>query len=219
MEQQERRTEPGDDLDDLRVRLAEHERLWAAAADRLDAFARLEALAEAEATTPEALARRAAVAQADARLARLEAEAAAAGATCDQATRRLGDLEREIDRLQAEHRRCSADLDLVEGELAALLQSRDQRGQEIAELTQSRDELYIEVAELLEGLEDLHREGALPPPPTASAAIRASTLSDADRLDFADDDSSAFQQFFSADIEHDKSREWILGGVEAPRSG
>lgn len=216
-----------DDIHVLRSRLAEYERLWRAASPRLEAFARLERLAEAQASTPEAVARRATVARAEARIVELRAETDALEATIGQlgtevhrldderaeAMRRLGDVERQLGFVDGELQRRTADRQAVERELSSLLALRDQRSQEVAELTQSRDDLYVEVAELLEGIEDIHGSGgfaganqlaAVLPAGSAGGKITAEQFGE-------DSDLAGFDEFFNADIGHDKSRDWILG--------
>jgi chromosome segregation ATPase len=196
-----------DDITALRSRLAEHERLWQVAADRLAAFDRLEELAEAGATTAEALAARAAVTRAESRLAAVEADVAELEGQRDR-------LQLHLEQLSADLDRRSADLEAVEREVAAMLVTRAERADEVERLTHERDELCAEVAEFLDGLEELRSGAGDDPAPRPVAA--AGALAGATPPEYDDDGQSAFSQFFETDFQHDKSRDWILSDGELP---
>lgn len=215
-----------DDVQVLRSRLLEYERLWQSASHRLAAFARLEELAEQQSTTPEALARRAALARYEERMGDLQAEVQALQATAAhlsaevarfderraEAVRRFGEAHRQLEVVEGELERRSAEHEAIERELADLLAARQQRALEVQQLTESRDSLYLEVSELLEGMEALHQGGFA----TASDLNRVGPAVAGGKIDpdryGADEVDGAFEEFFNADVGHDRSRDWILGG-------
>lgn len=167
-------------FDDLRARLAHDDQLWLAVTTRLSAFARLEQLADARATTPEALALRAAVARDEVRLQSLRQDVAAA--------------ERELSRLEA---------------------IRAERAVEVEDLTTARDQLLVEICHPLDTGERLDRccirpaaGGGVPIP--AGVSPVAVLLAEALDPSVDDDEANAFAAFFDAELEHDKSRAWIL---------
>jgi chromosome segregation ATPase len=189
----------------LRARVEAFEARWAAVEARLRAFDRLEELAREQATTPEVLAARSALAVVERRLATYEAEAeqreqrlAVLGcdlqeldAARDEAGRRLADATRELEVLGRERRRLAEETERCREELAGLVAERASRLRE------------------LDGLDH-------------APAVRAATMPDPALLELGDDDepdARAFEEFFNAEFEHDKSRDWILGGADAPSAG
>jgi chromosome segregation ATPase len=215
------------DLDDapaLRSRLVEYERLWAEASARLAAFARLEELAQQQAVTPEALARRVAAERYEARVSQLRSEVEALEATAAsvnaeiaryeagrlEAVRRFTEAHHRLQALEADLTRLVADRDVQHQELLTLTAQLDQRAREVHELAESRDSLYLEVTELLEGIEAVQDAGGA----FATATQRAAVTEAGGKIDpvrFGDeDDADAFDEFFNADVGHDRSRDWIL---------
>lgn len=84
-------------------------------------------------------------------------------------------------------------------ELAAFDAVRAERMAEVAYLTEARDDLQDEVATLLDTRNEHHRAGS------ARAGAGGAELDPAD-----DELDRAFAAFFDSELEHDKSRDWIL---------
>lgn len=215
----------------LRTQLAECQAALRAAAPRLAAFTRLEELARAKGTTPEAIAESAAL-----EVARREKDAL---------TSALNGLVHERDQLKGEVAMLLINKNEIHGGVDSLRREHEQLSLDVAELisqiTRIRGEavrLMHEKTDLVEEIAGLRDEvralneicnaGFTLDPPTASsttpettaptepaagpAAVPASPpASIAADSETEQLESEAFDAFFHAEIDHDKARDWILG--------
>jgi cell division septum initiation protein DivIVA len=108
---------------------------------------------------------------------------------------------------RAERRADPASGELRE-EVLRLTQERDRLRNEVEEMRRTRDELATAVDQLRGDVE----ESAVPngPPSVESGRVPLGFDLDPDDDDLAD----AFQRVFDSELEHDKSRRWILSDLE-----
>jgi chromosome segregation ATPase len=169
-------------LEELRSRLAEYEEIFRKAAPRLAALRKLEEVAREQRTTPAAVA------------------AEAALILLGERTR---DKEAELRRLTDEVAEILNDLQLLRNEAARLMVDRRALDDELASLRadlgalRSRRSADQPGQHRMIAVED---QEAGPPTRTVSGF----ELDD-------DDESRRFDQFFHANVDHDKARDWILG--------
>lgn len=166
------------ELEHLRRELAE-------AKPRLDAFAQLEQLAEAQGTTPDAIAIQASI----------------------EVLNEEADVKRsEVERLQSEIDTAEADRQLVMDEHTAIV---DQMAEMIHELESIRADavrLLGEKATLEAKVEKLRAETD-----ATAVAVHGERRSDSRAPIEADEDEAvAFDRFFEADVVEDKARAWML---------
>lgn len=156
--------------------LAELRRALAEAQPRLDAFAALEALAEEQSTTPEAVAIQASIEL-------LEAEQA--------------EVREELERVQVERDEVVAEHGTVVDELAEMLEELESIRADAVRLLGEKAELELKVEALRNDVS------------ASFASPRSSGPSTLDSAQ-ADDEATAFDRFFDADVEEDKARAWML---------
>lgn len=118
------------ELDELRQKVTEYEAALRSAAPRLAAFKRLEQLARAQGSTPEAVAAQAAIEV----------------------------LTREKDALVTLLAGLANERDQLKGEMAMLLINKTEASKAVESLTGRHQELNIEVADLLERLTEIRRD-------------------------------------------------------------
>lgn len=200
------------ELEELRDQVIRYEEFVRGAGPRLAAFQRLEELARSGATTPEAV---------------------AAAAANDL-------LRREREQLETECRQLRDHGGQLKGELAMLLQNRDQAAAEVNEFQVEYEGLQSEVVEILDELQMLRGDAARLMAQrrqleTEIARLRREMEGMADRRAAAaadrepevatgaprrkttgfdldeDEQERRFADFFSDSVEHDKARDWILG--------
>lgn len=200
-----------DEIEELKTRLAQYEKAFAVARPKIAAFQRLEELAEAQGTTPEAMAAEAAIAV------QKEQEA---------------ELRQSIERL-------NTDREIAREELSVTLKHKKEVGDEMTLIQNEHDSLAYEVSELISEIESIrvdairlmkersalqlevealrneraavdHEEPVIEvnDQPAAADAVPVKTeVSDLDA--FEPDD--AFSRFIEVDRGKDKARDWFVG--------
>lgn len=200
-----------DEIEQLKTRLGQYEKAFAAARPKIAAFQRLEELAEAQGTTPEAMA----------------AEAAIAVQKEQQA-----ELRQSVERL-------NTDREIAREELSVTLKHKKKVGDEMTLIQNEHDSLAYEVSELISEIESirvdairlmkersalqleveaLRNERAAVDyeepvievddhPAVADVVPVKTEVSDLDA--FEPDD--AFSRFIEVDRGPDKARDWFVG--------
>lgn len=187
------------------AQLADVERELAEAKPRLEAFARLEELADAQGTTPEAIAIQASIDvlkadEAEKRTELEEMEAAVRAADTD----RQNHVE-ERDMLIKEQEAIRDEIVIVLDEHTGIV---DQMAEMIDELEAIRADavrLLGEKATLEQKVEDLRKEVG-----QAGNESRRRTDLETSSMDTDDDEATAFDRFFEAEVVEDKARAWML---------
>ena len=186
------------------VDVADLRRQLEAAAPRLEAFAQLEAIAEAQATTPEAVA----------------AQASIDVLKVEEADRRaeLRELEESIARLQQANQRHVEERDMlikqkeeIRDEIVIVLDEHtmivDQMAEMIDELESIRADavrLLGEKAKLEARVQELRDEvGIIESSPSRRSTDLAAAIED-------EEEATAFDRFFEAEVVEDKARAWML---------
>ncbi len=192
-------TASGDDaaVADLRRELAE-------AKPRLEAFARLEEIADAQGTTPEAIAAQASIDVLQAEEAKKRSE--------------LEDLEAAMRAAAAERQESVEDHDM-------LIKQRDEIRDEIVIVLDEHTSIVDQMAEMIEELESIRGDAVRLLGEKATLEMKVEALRNevgalggdvARRTEFGtsiesdEDEATAFDRFFEAEVVEDKARAWML---------
>lgn len=184
-------------MSDLRRQLEE-------AAPRLEAFSQLEALAEAQNETPEAVAIQASIDVLRVQEADRRAE--------------LQELEDCIERLRSDNERHVEERDM-------LIKQQDELRDEIVIVLDEHTSIVEQMAEMIEELESIRADAIRLLGEKASLELKVEALRNevaalggeaATRTELEaelvidDDEASAFDRFFEAEVVEDKARAWML---------
>lgn len=190
----------GDDaeLDDLRRELAD-------ARPRLEAFAVLEELADAQGTTPEAIALQASidVLKAEEADKRSELEELDAAVRAADAERREHVEERDMLIKQQEEIR--DDIVIVLDEHTGIVEQMAEMIEELESIRADAVRLLGEKAALERRVEELRDEVD-----AAGGETRRRTDVASEAMETDEDEASAFDRFFEAEVVEDKARAWML---------
>ncbi len=200
-----------DEIEQLKTRLAQYEKAFAKARPQIAAFQRLEELAEAQATTPEAMAREAAIAV------QLEQE---------------NELRQSVEQLNTER-------EIAREELSVTLKHKKEVGDEMTLIQNEHDSLAYEVSELISEIESIRVDAIRLMKERSALQLEVEALrneraavdgeqpvvdvvqqtdaanivpgkTDVSNLDaFEEDD--AFSRFIDVDRGKDKARDWFVG--------
>lgn len=186
------------------VDVADLQRQLDAAAPRLEAFARLEAIAEAQGSTPEAVA----------------AQASIDVLKVEESDRRaeLLELEEAIAQLQQANQRHVEERDM-------LIKQKDEIREEIVIVLEEHTGIVDQMAEMIDELESIRADAVRLLGEKATLEAKVVELrKEVDLLDSAptrrssdptsviedEEEASAFDRFFEAEVVEDKARAWML---------
>jgi chromosome segregation ATPase len=216
------------ELDELRHKVTEYEAALRSAAPRLAAFKRLEELARSQGTTPEAIASQAAVEvmrrEKDALVTmlaglgherdQLKGEVAMLLINKNEAGRAVADLQVDHDALEVEVGEIVEHLSQLRAESVRLVAERSELTLEIASLREQVRQLTeaLERAQAGEPVDSGDSGESVPEPVERRSSGKRTAVDSFDTDDVTEQqESEAFDAFFHAEIDHDKSRDWILG--------
>jgi DNA repair exonuclease SbcCD ATPase subunit len=197
-------TEVGTDVTSADVDVEELRRQLDEAAPRLEAFAQLEALAEAQNTTPEAMATQASIDVLKVEEAERRAE--------------LQELEDCIDRLRSDTQQHVEERDM-------LIKQQDELRDEIVIVLDEHTSIVDQMAEMIDELESIRADAVRLLGEKASLELKVEALRNEvaalggdvarrseleSELLVDDDEASAFDKFFEAEVVEDKARAWML---------
>lgn len=201
-------------LQGLRRQLAEYEQIFRTAAPRLAAFKRLEELARDQKTTPVAIAAEAALVMLTRESVGMREEIGRLETACSNLKGDLAMLLQskdrttdELDGLRIEHGGIQAEVVEILNELHLL---RNDAVRLLAERRQLQQELQVLRAEVGQ----LHGRRTEAQPVASEQAVMVAAVPRRTAAGFAlddDDEGRRFDDFFHANVEHDKARDWILG--------
>lgn len=193
-------SESGDDaiLSDLQRKLA-------AAEPRLEAFARLEELADAQGTTPEAIAIQASIdvltAEESERRSQLETMEAAVLAADAERQKHV----EERDMLMQQQEELRDEIVIVLDEHTSIVDQMAEMIEELESIRADAIRLLGEKASLEARVAELRNEVG-----TAEGAARRRSDLETTSMATDDDEATAFDRFFEAEVVEDKARAWML---------
>lgn len=215
----------GHTVEHLRAQLAEYQSALQRALPRLRNLERLEQLASDAGTTPEAMAQRAAIEVLRRERASAEAERAASVTECEQLKGEMAMLNETKAKIGTDVIELRGEYDSLAIEVTDIVEQLTEMRMDARRLLEARNRLATEVAILQERLQELSGQ----PLPDAPAERRHAPVADTPVSDeddpvttrsnctslSADDqteqlEAEAFDAFFHAEFDHDKSRDWML---------
>lgn len=219
-------TGENEELLELRAQVAEYERIFASAAPRLAAFKRLEEIARERKTVPEAVAAEAAMEVVKREQQDVERRSLRVAATRDAlegevsmllekkkaAIEALRQLKVEHDDVHQEVGEMLDELNLLRGDAAGLMSERSELELHVRALElelahlEKRQASALSAEAAVEGLAPTHGnpERGQPAGPGEPPAFELEAAEE-------HEESRLFDEFFHANVEHDKARDWILG--------
>ena len=197
-------TEAGTDATSGDVTVADLQRQLAEAAPRLEAFAQLEAIAESQGETPESVA----------------LQASLDVLMVEESDRRaeLQELEDSIEKLQAVNQRHVEERDM-------LIKQQDEIRDEIVIILDEHTTIVDQMAEMIDELESIRADAVRLLGEKATLEMKVEALRNevsalggeaTRRAEFEtvigsdEDEASAFDKFFEAEVVEDKARAWML---------
>ena len=185
--------------------LSDLQRELAAAKTRLDAFALLEELADAQGTTPEAIAIQASI---------------------DVLTAEESEKRSELEALEAAVRAADTERQKHVEERDMLIQQQEEIRDEIVIVLDEHTSIVDQMAEMIEELESIRADAIRLLGEKASLEMRIEELRDevggagsesrrrtdleAPSMETDDDEATAFDRFLEAEVVEDKARAWML---------